>query len=63
MSVHLAMGDPAREILRTAEASGCDLIAMTTHGHRFVADLLFGSTISEVRHKSSVPLLLVRAKG
>ncbi len=62
VSVHLAMGDPAREILRAAEAKDCDLIAMTTHGHRFVADLLFGSTIAEVRHKASVPLLLVRAK-
>lgn len=63
VAVHLAMGDPAREILRTASEKECDLIAMTTHGHRFVGDLLFGSTISEVRHKASVPLLLVRAKG
>ncbi len=63
VSVHLAMGDPASEILRTAEDRDCDLIAMTTHGHRFVADLLLGSTISAVRHKATVPLLLVRANG
>lgn len=62
VDVHLAMGDPAREILRVAEESGCDLIAMTTHGHRFLGDLLFGSTIAEVRHKATVPVLLVRAK-
>lgn len=63
VDVHLALGDPAREILRTAAESGCDLIAMTTHGHRFIGDLLFGSTISAVRHKATVPVLLVRAPG
>jgi manganese transport protein len=61
VSVHLALGDPPTEILRTAEGQECDLIAMTTHGHRLIGDLLFGSTIEVVRHKSSVPLLVVRA--
>jgi nucleotide-binding universal stress UspA family protein len=61
VSTHLAMGDPPREILRTAEAEHCDLIAMTTHGHRLLGDLVFGSTIHEVRHKATVPILLVRA--
>lgn len=60
VQVHLGMGDPAREILRAAGDHGCDLIAMGTHGHRFLGDLLHGSTISEVRHKSSVPVLSVR---
>ena len=58
---HLALGDPPTEILRTAEAENCDLIAMTSHGHRLIGDLLFGSTIHEVRHKTSIPVLLVRA--
>lgn len=61
VDVHLALGDPAREILRTAAEANCDLIAMTTHGHRFIGDLLFGSTIAAVRHKATVPVLLVRA--
>ncbi len=61
VSVSLPMGDPATEILRTAAAEHCDLIAMTTHGHRFIGDLLFGSTIAMVRHKATVPVLLVRA--
>lgn len=61
VSVSLPMGDPATEILRTATAEQCDLIAMTTHGHRFIGDLLFGSTIATVRHKATVPVLLVRA--
>jgi manganese transport protein len=58
---HLALGDPPAEILRTAERERCDLIAMTTHGHRLIGDLIFGSTIHEVRHRASVPILLVRA--
>jgi nucleotide-binding universal stress UspA family protein len=61
VTAHLALGDPAKEILKTAEQQNCDLIAMTTHGHRFVSDLVRGSTISEVRHKSTIPILLVRA--
>ncbi len=61
VSVHLAMGDPPSEILKTAETERCDLIAMTTHGHRLIGDLIFGSTIHEVRHKTTIPILLVRA--
>ena len=61
VSSHLALGDPPAEILKAAEREGCDLIAMTTHGHRLLGDLIYGSTISEVRHKASVPILLVRA--
>jgi len=57
----LAMGNPPAEILKIAAVEKCDLIAMTSHGHRLLGDLLFGSTIHEVRHKSSIPILLVRA--
>jgi manganese transport protein len=60
VDVHLAMGEPATEILRVAADHACDLIAMGTHGHRFIADLVHGSTISEVRHKAAVPVLLVQ---
>jgi len=57
----LALGDPAKGILKAAEDRQCDLIAMTAHGHRLLGDLLFGSTINEVRHRAQVPVLLVRA--
>ena len=59
--VHLALGDPPEEILKAAETEQCDLIAMTTHGHRLIGDIIYGSTIEQVRHKSTVPLLVVRA--
>ncbi|MBI5383632.1 MAG: universal stress protein [Verrucomicrobia bacterium] len=62
VTVQLALGDPPREILRVAEAENCDLITMTTHGHRLIGDFLFGSTIDKVRHQSAIPLLVVRAE-
>jgi len=61
VDVQLALGNPPTEILKAAEREQCDLIAMTTHGHRFFGDLIHGSTITPVRHKSPVPVLLVRA--
>jgi nucleotide-binding universal stress UspA family protein len=57
----LALGDPPREILKLAEDEKCDLIAMTTHGHRLIGDILFGSTIEYVRHRTHVPLLVISA--
>ena len=57
----LELGDPAEGILKAAQDRQCDLIAMTAHGHRLLGDLLFGSAIHTVRHKSQVPVLLVRA--
>ncbi len=62
VAVRLALGDPPTEILKTADEEACDLIAMTTHGHRLIGDVLFGSTITAVRHRATVPLLLVRAQ-
>ena len=56
----LAGGDPAEEITRAAEAERCDLIAMSTHGHGLVKDILFGSVANEVRHRTRVPVLCVR---
>lgn len=61
VTTHLALGDPSTEILKAAAANQCDLIAMTTHGHRFLGDLFLGSTIHDVRHRSPIPVLLVRA--
>jgi len=58
----LAFGDPATEIVKWIRQKGCDLVAMSTHGHRFLADLVFGTTASRVQHSISVPVLLLRAK-
>ena len=57
----LALGEPSDEIVKLAREKNVDLIAMTTHGHRFLKDLLYGNTITQVRHRAKVPVLLVNA--
>src|SRR5690349_2860786 len=58
----LAFGEPDQEIVKWVEQKGCDLVAMSTHGHRFLADLFLGTTASRVQHRIRVPVLLLRAK-
>jgi len=62
VQTELAMGDPATELIRAAETHDVDLIAMSTHGHRFLGDLLHGATADRVRHLVRVPVLLLRAQ-
>jgi nucleotide-binding universal stress UspA family protein len=56
----LAAGDPATEIAAAADREHCDLIAMATHGHRGLQDVLYGTTANGVRHRTMVPVLMVR---
>jgi nucleotide-binding universal stress UspA family protein len=58
----LAYGDPVKEIIKYVKDNPCDLVAMSTHGHQFVADLVLGQTANKVQHSISVPMLLLRAK-
>jgi len=58
----LALGEPSDEIIKLAREKDVDLIAMTTHGHRFISDILYGATADKVRHAVNIPVLLVRAK-
>ena len=61
VETRLGLGDPASEIARVAGEERVDLIAMSTHGHRFVKDVLLGATVDRLRHMVDVPVLLVRA--
>jgi nucleotide-binding universal stress UspA family protein len=58
---HLAMGEPSKELVRVAEAEHVDLIAMSTHGHRLLQDIIRGSTADRVRHNVSIPVLMIKA--
>jgi nucleotide-binding universal stress UspA family protein len=58
----LAYGEPDKEIIKWVHQHTCDLIAMSTHGHRLLADIFLGTTASRVQHSVSVPVLLLRAK-
>jgi nucleotide-binding universal stress UspA family protein len=62
VETQLAMGDPSTQLIRAAEEQQVDLIAMSTHGHRFLNDLLRGTTADRVRHLVRVPVLLLRAQ-
>jgi len=57
----LALGEPSDEIIKIAHENDVDLIAMSTHGHRFISDILYGATADKVRHAVDVPVLLLRA--
>jgi nucleotide-binding universal stress UspA family protein len=58
----LAYGEPVNEIIKWVQQKRCDLVAMSTHGHRLLADIFLGTTASRVQHRISVPVLLLRAK-
>src|ERR1700733_14188167 len=60
--IELAFGDPADEIIKWVKEKGCDLVAMSTHGHRFLADIFLGTTADHVRHSVNVPVLLLKAR-
>lgn len=59
----LALGEPSDEIIKLAEERQVDLIAMTTHGHRLISDILYGATADKVRHAVDVPVLLLKVKN
>lgn len=58
----LARGDPATEIVAAAKREHVDLVAMATHGHRLINDLIRGTTVNRVRHELEIPVLLLRAR-
>jgi nucleotide-binding universal stress UspA family protein len=62
VNTHLALGDPAQELIRAADDGQVDLIAMSTHGHRFLSDVIHGATADRVRHLVKIPVLLLRAQ-
>lgn len=61
VKTHLVRGEPTDQILAIAEKDQCDLIAMSTHGHRFIKDFLLGSVAEGIRHRTSIPILMIRA--
>jgi len=62
VEAELAFGKPADEIVKWVTQRGCELVAMSTHGHRFLADLIYGSTADKVRHNVDVPVLLLKTR-
>ena len=61
VKTHLLAGEPPDQILDIAEREQADLIAMSTHGHRFLQDLILGSVAENIRHRTNIPILMIRA--
>ena len=61
VKTYLTTGESADEILSVAEKEKCDLIAMSTHGHRFFKDIILGSVAENIRHRTNIPVLMIRA--
>ena len=61
VKTYLVQGEPADEILSIAQKENCDLIAMSTHGHRFLKDFILGSVAENIRHRTDIPILMIRA--
>lgn len=53
--------EPADGILSVAQDEGCDLIAMATHGHQFIEDMILGSVANKLRHHTDIPILMIRS--
>jgi nucleotide-binding universal stress UspA family protein len=61
VDTRLKTGDPAKELVKLIREERVDLVAMATHGHKGVADVIHGTTVNHVRHNVSVPVLLLKA--
>ncbi|MFZ0613517.1 MAG: Nramp family divalent metal transporter [Desulfobacterales bacterium] len=59
----LLHGRPAEEIVKAVTEAGIDLLIMGSHGHSGLDDLVFGQTVSAVRHLLDIPVLVVRSYG
>lgn len=61
VKAYLVAGEPPDQILSIAEKENCDLIAMSTHGHRFIKDFILGSVADNIRHRTNIPILMIRS--
>ncbi len=61
-TILIRSGEPDKEILKEIQENDYDLVAMATHGHRFIGDVMFGSVSDTLKHKISIPLLLLKSE-
>jgi nucleotide-binding universal stress UspA family protein len=59
-TVHVKEEFPAEGIVETARARGCDLIVMSSHGHRGLMRLVLGSQAHRVVTQSTTSVLICR---
>src|SRR5271157_3357993 len=57
---HLGYGDVVNELTRMVQEKKVDVLVLGGHGHRGISDILFGSTVTPVRHRLEIPMFIVR---
>lgn len=62
VEVRVAVGHPAREIVRLAKDEGFDLVVVASHGYGPLRQVLLGSTAERVLHHAPCPVLVVPSK-
>ncbi len=60
-TTQLGYGNRATSIAKIIKENNIDLLVMGAHGHAGISDIIFGSTVDEVRHLVNIPVLVVKA--
>jgi nucleotide-binding universal stress UspA family protein len=58
----VTVGNAAEEIIKAAQKTGANVIAMSTHGYSGIKRWALGSVADKVLHSSEIPVLTIRAK-
>ncbi|MOA30960.1 Universal stress protein family protein [compost metagenome] len=59
-SPHIGFGGTVKAIVAISKETDIQLLVMGAHGHKGLKDLILGTTVNSVRHKVSIPVLIVR---
>jgi len=59
-TIHIGYGGTVKAIVDITNESNLELLVMGAHGHKGLKDLILGTTVNSVRHKVSIPVLIVR---
>ncbi len=59
-NILLLSGEPEVELVKEIDTGKYDLIALATHGHKMLSDILFGSISDHLKHTVSVPIIMIR---
>lgn len=58
--IKLGYGNPKKAIPEAVKEFNADLLVMGAHGHHWMKDFIFGTTVNTVRHRVNIPVLIVR---
>jgi nucleotide-binding universal stress UspA family protein len=61
-SYSFSEGEPSELVPATVAESDCDLVALATHGHKGISDIVLGSVSRKLKHQSDKPILLLRGE-